>query len=114
MNLLIHRDQIESLVMIRRLNHPSRTSSETLIAHAIRFRFQKRLRDIVNDQRIGDQDKVKRIKMMSQLLGEATKEAKSIAKNRHRYQRWFQNIVRVILFLKTYFFSQELFTKISK
>ena len=44
------RGQMESLLLIRRLNVPSRSSNRTLISHAMRYRFQKRLNDLVRNQ----------------------------------------------------------------
>ena len=89
------RSQMESLLLIRRLNVPSRSSNETLISHAMRYRFQKRLNDLVRNQRVSDREKIHKIMTYSQLLGEASRETKNITRNRHVYARWFENICKV-------------------
>lgn len=87
------RSQIETVLIIRRLNLPSKSSTKTLVSHTLRYQAQKKLDEVIRDRRTSHSQKIQIILRYGIILGSATKDTADIIRSGPSYTRWFNKII---------------------
>lgn len=88
------RAQIETVIIIRRLNLPSKSSTKTLVSHVLRYQAQKRLNDVIQNQRTTHSQKINTLIQYGIILGSAAKDTEDIIKSGQSYTRWYNDILQ--------------------